>query len=800
MLVFIFTSTSLLLALPCPACTRLPPRAFTGARPLRARLDCLHLTARELVFLPHCRPNFNQAHQVNSFRTTASHTGCIPNHLTHKRRLPPCVIMTPQPSRQGAKPRLSPQSQPNTHVENLRVSAKVQKVQKKQAPKPPPFLSGVLASIRTSTAMSASKPPKTFPASNHLEVSESPRSYQSSTSVTSATIASAIATAYTPLPCPAYLPVGKSRSDVRHKTPWRIPDGTVRKSSFDTSLIAHPAHITRSTSDYLQSRRGEYLPSRDNGRDWNSAKDRSGGSYRHRAATQEEPRRLQNRIEYGVCSVQQLIREVNVRQLSYKHEDIPHLVQLLMFNDKVFSERCKEYKHFNVNELLQEASRLELSFDVNRRWERRSLLKQIAQMLARVAAVDHNALSHSKETDTKIKLRATTPWTDRDSRVRPPTKAHRISLQIKAAELAAGGDKDLKPQSSRRMKKIEGRGSAQTKPTSKVTDSQEHKSTTTKQAKKSHETANQNSSHVHATKSPRIPATIEEDVEGHVNRATEHNTHHSDQQDLLSRTGYSGKTLHQPRIKNNKGVRASREELQVDHKSSEKRKSVYVEGIAPDGHAFGAAQRRDASSAHNEEIHIAANSGSSPSKAPLDELEKAKVPMAEQGEERVTKETDKQSVEAGDMSSLSKDDLITHVISNEAGSSSAESVDDRLSNKYTSASPRKTRDDREAWSSSTPGTSPEVRAIPSLGFKSSNKRKLQGNEVEDEDEEDVPLKKIKMNKKRKPTDIAAEERIPGLTYTKNSNGTWKVKERIKKVGTTTKPKSKTQPTYNFVKS
>jgi hypothetical protein len=150
------------------------------------------------------------------------------------------------------------------------------------------------------------------------------------------------------------------------------------------------------------------------------------------------------------------------------------------------------------------------------------------------------------------------------------------------------------------------------------------------------------------------------------------------------------------------------------------------------------------------------------------------------------------------VSSLSKDHPTTRVASPDANSPSGEPTDIHSFHKDAPALNRETSEDRESRSSSTPDTSPDAQPIPSLAPQRTNKRKSRDIE-EDEDVEEVASKKVNIDKKRKSTGIPAEERVPCLTYTKNSDGTWKIKERIKKVGTTRKPKPKIKPTYNFVK-
>jgi hypothetical protein len=78
-------------------------------------------------------------------------------------------------------------------------------------------------------------------------------------------------------------------------------------------------------------------------------------SYRPAPRTRSEPQRLNDRALYLTWSKEKLLREADIRRLSYEHKDPDYLAEILLVNDRKFYEKREEYRLLSIKELLEEA-------------------------------------------------------------------------------------------------------------------------------------------------------------------------------------------------------------------------------------------------------------------------------------------------------------------------------------------------------------------------------------------------------------------------------------------------------------
>jgi hypothetical protein len=713
--------------------------------------------------------------------------------------------MASPPSEQDAELNQSPQSPPKPQVKIRKVPAEVQK-------RPQSFLSDILGGIKASATMPATKPSKTV-----ADCSLQPMSYCPSAGGPPTAIASVNATAYTPIPRPASTLSGRRHINALHEDFRRLDYSVSLKVSLDTGLPCDSAigqrhtstlareatrctRIPRPAGDSCYGR--QQTPSLHNIRHHRDAASSHGGdSYRLGLNKQQGPRRLQNRHEYANCGAQQLLREAKIRHLKSEYEDVAHLSQILMVNDKNFFKYREELRHSTISQLLEDAGSQNLPIDRNRRWERHSLLIEVAEMMARKAVSNQNGLVRADKVNKQVATRGAAAIQDHTSRIKYSSKGHIISQKIKIAEVMADAEKKLKSEHAKKDKEIHGSGHGQITLLKKIggcgkkifpLKTKKDKNT----ARISHQSSDvESSTGKLKTKESPIVSHSEEESDGPVYRTTKCVSRRGGRQALLSKRHVSSKKVKESETNQNKQSRAAKDGDEIEEKPCKKRKSAYDNEIASDGDAVGADNHFNASSALNDEIDTKVDSGSSLSKTSLDKVDEIEVLVVQQGKESAIQETDGPVIEADDESSLSKDD--PHDTLTDAKTSNSKTVNIPSFYKDAPAPDREISDNSKAQSSSTPDTSPDAQPIPSPVPKMSNKRKSRSSE-EDEYMYEVPSKKIKTKTKRKPIGFTTEERIAGLTYTKNSDGTWNLKERIKKVGSTAKPKSK--PAYNFVKS
>jgi hypothetical protein len=149
---------------------------------------------------------------------------------------------------------------------------------------------------------------------------------------------------------------------------------------------------------------------------------------------QQEHRHLNNLQEYSMWSKEQLLREANIRHLSYEHENVAYLNEIMVVNDRVLFVGWENFKHLSISRLLEEARYETLSIDNSKHWGQRPLLTLIAEMLGRVAVLRHNDLLRAEQLagQTPQARADATAMADRPSSGNHPSKAHMISQQIKA--------------------------------------------------------------------------------------------------------------------------------------------------------------------------------------------------------------------------------------------------------------------------------------------------------------------------------------------------------------------------------
>jgi hypothetical protein len=115
-------------------------------------------------------------------------------------------------------------------------------------------------------------------------------------------------------------------------------------------------------------------------------------SYRPAPRTRSEPQRLNNRALYSTWSKEKLLREADIRRLSYEHKDPDYLAEILLVNDRKFYEKREEYQLLSIGELLAEAEVEIVSLACDRYWDHDRLVSELIEKVARVAMTRHNDL------------------------------------------------------------------------------------------------------------------------------------------------------------------------------------------------------------------------------------------------------------------------------------------------------------------------------------------------------------------------------------------------------------------------
>jgi hypothetical protein len=120
-------------------------------------------------------------------------------------------------------------------------------------------------------------------------------------------------------------------------------------------------------------------------------------SYRPAPRTCSEPQRLNDRALYSTWSKEKLLREADIRRLSYEHKDPDYLAEILLVNDRKFYEKREGYRLFSIKELLEEAEVETVSLACDRYWDHDRLVSELVEMVARVAVARHNNLLRAEQ-------------------------------------------------------------------------------------------------------------------------------------------------------------------------------------------------------------------------------------------------------------------------------------------------------------------------------------------------------------------------------------------------------------------
>jgi hypothetical protein len=471
---------------------------------------------------------------------------------------------------------------------------------------------------------------------------------------------------------------------------------------------------------------------------------RTTDTYPSLKSKQQEPRHLGDPQEYAAWGQEQLLREVNIRHLSYEHEDVAYLIEIIIVNDRVFLKRLEIFKHLSIKQLLDEVRYKNISIDFSKHWEHRPLLTLIAEILAQVSVSGHSDLLRAEDLPAQ-KAQARAPATTmqgRPLRGAHLSKAHMINLQIEASKNGTGSEDKPKPRPNRNEKNKDGSGS----------QGSDSGYSTTK---------------IKFSTSPPTSKGDDENDKSSLDRSTEPLIRRNSRQnsaDLPSPSVHAGS---KPRNPSNKHARSTENKDDIEERPAKRTRTSFRNNVAIRRNPYQARQVSDIASDHAGETKFAFESSSPQSKP--DKVDKIKVAKqtSTKRKERVNQETAIPGVETADVSML---------------------------NKYTPASAAKKSIARknarkELTDASLPPDDPSI----STPNKSPKRKTL--HDEDDEDSGQVPTRKDKKSEKRKPTTISAEERILDQIYTKNTDGSWKRKERAKKSAAATKAK----PNFNFIK-
>jgi hypothetical protein len=120
-------------------------------------------------------------------------------------------------------------------------------------------------------------------------------------------------------------------------------------------------------------------------------------SYRPAPRTRSEPQRLNDRALYLTWSKEKLLREADIRRLSYEHKDPDYLAEILLVNDRKFYEKREEYRLLSIKELFEEAEVETVSLTCDRYWDHDRLVSELVEKVARVTVARHNDLLRAEQ-------------------------------------------------------------------------------------------------------------------------------------------------------------------------------------------------------------------------------------------------------------------------------------------------------------------------------------------------------------------------------------------------------------------
>jgi hypothetical protein len=120
-------------------------------------------------------------------------------------------------------------------------------------------------------------------------------------------------------------------------------------------------------------------------------------SYRPAPRTRSEPQRLNDRALYLTWSKEKLLREADIRRLSYEHKDPDYLAEILLVNDRKFYEKREEYRLLSIKELFEEAEVETVSLTCHRYWDHDRLVSELVEKVARVTVARHDDLLRAEQ-------------------------------------------------------------------------------------------------------------------------------------------------------------------------------------------------------------------------------------------------------------------------------------------------------------------------------------------------------------------------------------------------------------------
>jgi hypothetical protein len=155
-------------------------------------------------------------------------------------------------------------------------------------------------------------------------------------------------------------------------------------------------------------------------------------SYRPAPRTRSEPQGLNDRALYLTWSQEKLLREVDIRRLSYGHKDPDYLAEILLVNDRKFYEKRGEYRLLSTKELLEEAEVENVSLACDRYWDHDRLVSELVEKAARVAVARHNDLLRAEQVARRQAAQArVSGYADRPSRSPRILKTTNNSQKVK---------------------------------------------------------------------------------------------------------------------------------------------------------------------------------------------------------------------------------------------------------------------------------------------------------------------------------------------------------------------------------
>jgi hypothetical protein len=159
-------------------------------------------------------------------------------------------------------------------------------------------------------------------------------------------------------------------------------------------------------------------------------------SYRPAPRTRSELQRLNDRALYSTWSKEKLLREADIRRLSYEHKDPDYLAEILLVNDCKSYEKREEYRLLSIKELLEEAEVETVSLACDRYWDHDRLVSELVEKVVWVAVARQNDLLRAEQVARRQAAQArVSGYADRPSRSPRILKTTNNSQKVKNVAL-----------------------------------------------------------------------------------------------------------------------------------------------------------------------------------------------------------------------------------------------------------------------------------------------------------------------------------------------------------------------------